>query len=91
MHALKYRHDEAYIPRALPLRPVDDVSEWEANAAAGDSPAHQLQRQLAARLGGVAATLDNPDKYDTRVRLAIIVGSCTAFWVAAGASLYAIF
>ncbi|MEO8723845.1 MAG: hypothetical protein ABI395_10065 [Sphingobium sp.] len=90
MHALKYRHDEAYIPRALPVRPVDDAGEWDASGVAGESPAHLLQRELITRLGGVAATLENPEKYDTRVRLAIIVGGCGMFWAAVVGSLYAI-
>lgn len=90
MHALKYRNDEAYIPRAAAVRPVEDAGEWDADAT-GDSPAHLLQRQLAERIGGVAATLDNPDKYDVRLRLAIIVLTCGLSWAAITAALIAAF
>jgi hypothetical protein len=90
MHALKYRNDEAYIPRAAVVRPVEDAGVWDAEAT-GDSPAHVLQRHLAERLGGVAATLDNPDKYDVRLRLAVIVVSCGLSWAAIAAALIAAF
>lgn len=95
MQSLRRRPNEEYIPQPSPrsTKPAGDAGDELLGALTrdGDSPALRLQADLHRRLGGIADTVSDSTKYDSRLRIAIILGLSGLCWVAIAGTALALF